>query len=419
VHADSDCIMAPSSPTVTLPSGVKLRLRRRQPLAMEPPPHEREAYGQQHSAEVGQGAKTRRWVAPAALIAGVVLAASIVTANTGLSGAGVAPAEPTAQPTAQATALPTAQPASAVEAAEEAWHRCELMGESGVSSLPTSAINDDYCDCADGSDEPATAACAGLVAATFQCRSAEESVSVSRVGDGVCDCCDGSDEAAGSCEDTCSIVQQLAEADTARRQRGEEAKRRYLAAAAADPGSLTRHDVDLRAAPAFAALAGGCWAQEAEAGEYAYKLCLFANASQGRRDGGRAATSIGRRWSWLEGMEGQLVEPAAACVDSRPQCTAWAASGECARNPNFMLHQCKASCAQCADEPTPPPEPEAATSGRTARFVGLLSGGDRCGGATARSLRVEFECGERERLGAVHEREMCAYSTVFETPAVC
>ncbi len=72
----------------------------------------------------------------------------------------------------------------------------------GSKTLPPSAINDDYCDCTDGSDEPGTSACAN---GRFWC--ANEGffggyLNSSMVRDGVCDhavCCDGSDEAAGAC----------------------------------------------------------------------------------------------------------------------------------------------------------------------------------------------------------------------------
>lgn len=70
-------------------------------------------------------------------------------------------------------------------------------------SLPPSRVNDDYCDCADGADEPGTAACPGAV---FWCRNAAfrpVKLPSSWVDDGSCDCCDGSDEPAGACPDTC------------------------------------------------------------------------------------------------------------------------------------------------------------------------------------------------------------------------
>lgn len=55
-------------------------------------------------------------------------------------------------------------------------------------------VNDDYCDCLDGSDEPGTSACGNGM---FFCRNQEhfpKSLHSSMVNDGICDCCDGSDE---------------------------------------------------------------------------------------------------------------------------------------------------------------------------------------------------------------------------------
>ena len=86
--------------------------------------------------------------------------------------------------------------------------------QTGAVELTKAQVNDDYCDCADGTDEPGTAACAGIgstvgVRPSFYCRNdgfAGASVYSSRVNDGVCDCCDGSDEwrSAVVCANTCA-----------------------------------------------------------------------------------------------------------------------------------------------------------------------------------------------------------------------
>ncbi|CAE7264210.1 PSL4 [Symbiodinium sp. KB8] len=80
---------------------------------------------------------------------------------------------------------------------------------STTTEVQIAEVNDDFCDCPDGSDEPGTGACAGASEALFHCSnagSAARLVYVSRVGDGICDCCDGSDEEASRstrCPNTC------------------------------------------------------------------------------------------------------------------------------------------------------------------------------------------------------------------------
>ena len=82
--------------------------------------------------------------------------------------------------------------------------------DDGGRHIAFARVNDDYCDCADGSDEPGTSACAGRGDAGFYCvnaGAAPKRVSATRVDDGVCDCCDGSDEAGKKrvvCENTCT-----------------------------------------------------------------------------------------------------------------------------------------------------------------------------------------------------------------------
>ena len=102
-------------------------------------------------------------------------------------------------------------------AAEDAAQKC---------AVPPERMNDDYCDSADGCDEPNTSACSTVAAARrFECPdegSGATLIPASRIGDGVCDCCDGSDEASG-CADQC-------EARRARAREKEEAERAAEAA---------------------------------------------------------------------------------------------------------------------------------------------------------------------------------------------
>ncbi|KAG8888763.1 hypothetical protein FRB98_006891 [Tulasnella sp. 332] len=105
----------------------------------------------------------------------------------------------------------------------------------GSQKIPWSAVNDDYCDCPDGSDEPGTGACPNGM---FHCKN-EGHVGVdirsSRVGDGLCEleCCDGSDEAPGVCPNRCEETGKVYRAEQAAvkklRKTGAKIRSTYVA----------------------------------------------------------------------------------------------------------------------------------------------------------------------------------------------
>ncbi|XP_017037419.1 glucosidase 2 subunit beta [Drosophila kikkawai] len=103
----------------------------------------------------------------------------------------------------------------------------------GSRSIPFAQVNDDFCDCADGSDEPGTAACPQ---GKFHClNKGHQSVDIpsSQVQDGICDCCDGSDESlVVGCTNTChelgaaAAVQRRNEAEL--HKRGAERRQEMI-----------------------------------------------------------------------------------------------------------------------------------------------------------------------------------------------
>lgn len=83
--------------------------------------------------------------------------------------------------------------------------RGTIKCKDGSNKFNKSHLNDDFCDCADGSDEPGTSACPN---GKFFCKNTGHAplfLYSSRVNDGICDCCDGSDEYNNKikCSNTC------------------------------------------------------------------------------------------------------------------------------------------------------------------------------------------------------------------------
>ncbi|KAF8975626.1 hypothetical protein BGZ46_008980 [Entomortierella lignicola] len=107
----------------------------------------------------------------------------------------------------------------------------------GSKTISFKAINDDYCDCPDGSDEPGTPACGNSY---FYCENKGHLpayIRTSRLNDGVCDpeCCDGSDEFNGfiHCPNVCQEVGEKYRKERERLRKvekeGSNIKKKYIA----------------------------------------------------------------------------------------------------------------------------------------------------------------------------------------------
>ncbi|XP_044977062.1 glucosidase 2 subunit beta [Hordeum vulgare subsp. vulgare] len=107
-------------------------------------------------------------------------------------------------------------PLVGVSPKDEAYFAPQVIAcRDGSGSFPRSRLNDGYCDCTDGTDEPGTSACPE---GKFYCINIGDHPRIlfsSFVNDNICDCCDGSDEYESGihCPNTCRKRPDIAVAD--------------------------------------------------------------------------------------------------------------------------------------------------------------------------------------------------------------
>lgn len=190
--------------------------------------------------------------------------------------------------------------------------KCLRNGEE--YEFPIAILNDNYCDCDDGLDEPGTSACAHLQKPLgFFCASGEKPILSSRVNDGYCDCCDGSDEWDSEviCADICAQLHEERLRNEEIMEEGRKIRMTYI-----HEGKMARNTdqahADWGPDDAFYPLTTKCFEIKKE--KYVYKLCFFKDANQ--IDHGRS-TSIGSHFVWLDRGRTGAFQGGAMCPNGK------------------------------------------------------------------------------------------------------
>lgn len=150
-------------------------------------------------------------------------------------------------------------------------------------------LNDNFCDCVDGTDEPGTSACMfSKFVCTYQNEILEnKEIPSSNVDDGICDCCDGSDEINTKCPNNCKHVLNVAAENQRKINEALVQKKRYLAEGA-------RHDTrEHKYGPGgvFFLLSKNCF--KIDWSEFTFEVCPFHKATQSKRHSRGSMMNIG------------------------------------------------------------------------------------------------------------------------------
>jgi protein kinase C substrate 80K-H len=332
-----------------------------------------------------------------------------------------------------------------------------------VDSLPIELVDDNYCDCEDGSDESNTSACSHVVLGSetppfgrqFGCKADDKLVALGFLGDGICDCCDGSDEEEGLCADTCTAEWQRRIHELQRRldvvQRGHTLRQAYLRKAVEKVEQL-RDDFE-RLAEAY------------RAGQRAFEdLQRRAQQNPELRTQLEQSYNVLHRVQYVTYVQSRVVDPSTfsdatwkpAFVELAGHCFTFTVDEKQLKGgtPNVIPREYDiVLCPFQNVSQTEPSYPrwtkaerqtkvgvtaadESGEEEEVPRPIGLgiwnewqdsvgfarvqaYNHGEPCANGQERQTRVELSCGLRNRVVSVEERDMCEYEIRFETPAAC
>ncbi len=356
--------------------------------------------------------------------------AVVVSATRGLRG--VAPGQ---------TAVYSAQQWTCADSDGE---RVEISGEW---------VNDGFCDCADGTDEPGTNACTH---GRFYCANkghVSRLIPSSMVDDSFCDCCDGSDEPPGSCPDACAAQAATVSAEEVAREATLQVvrqKRVVLSRKAKEAMSEVTQQIDR-----LQVIGKKLTTQLQEAagdGAASYRL-----RSQLQRLQGTYRSLLALR----DGGLGDYLAVASDCVETNPAVSeklfaggsknyvaksyvfrvcpfrfvvqidrdrqAWEVDNCVARAGEHARGDCEAEAAQNNRGAEPEPtllgmwlsDAWGVGQGRSTRYMLFRDPGGACANGLQRSVNVSLLCGLGDKVVRVAENGMCNYEMSLETPLAC
>eukprot|EP00026_Physarum_polycephalum_P011071 Phypoly_transcript_11267.p1 GENE.Phypoly_transcript_11267~~Phypoly_transcript_11267.p1 ORF type:complete len:354 (+),score=65.82 Phypoly_transcript_11267:157-1218(+) len=297
--------------------------------------------------------------------------------------------------------------------------------DGSIKTLPSSHLNDDYCDCVvSGEDETITAACAHLPN-KFICKKNvdKKAISFSFVGDKFCDCCDGSDEEAGLCPDVCSKEweEEIArvQGEIEKHSKGETIKKTYIKQGNHGVKQLDGVVKQLR--------------KEVQADQEELQSKIYSQTST-QQALQQMYVMLMQKNQQLQTLETLSTTPSSF----GPKREYFPLFGKCFAMQSNEKHFKGGSFENVAKDflfevcPFERITQMGTESGATPTLLGVwqgwhpesdnvmvFSGGDECWNGPNRVVNLQMECGLDDKLVDVRENGKCTYEFVFASPAAC